>query len=93
MRTNYIFRCKRCGSGYLMQHSTNIACDERLTITDYGSGPEIEIMDEDYYHDNANYTFLCGDCGLELPVNSDDELIEYIIANHKEIKETEEENE
>ena len=87
MRIDYIFRCKKCGSGNLIQHTTNITRDERLTITDYGAGPEIEIMDEDYYHDNADYTFLCGDCGTILPVNSDDELIEYIIANHEEREE------
>lgn len=89
MRIDYIFRCKKCGSGNLIQHTTNITRDERLTITDYGAGPEIEVVDEDYYHDDSNwYTiFICGSCGWELPINSNQDLIEYIIANHEKREE------
>lgn len=93
MRIDYEFKCSRCGSNRLIQYSTNISCRELITVTDYGAGPEIEVIDEDYYCDNADYVFLCGDCNLELPMYNDDELIAYLVLQRIAKKQKEGDNE
>lgn len=78
----YLFKCPECKDFRdIEERKQGVIVITKVTVEDYGSGPELYFVDggEEYDEWNSTIVYVCAECGWKLPCNAPNEVVDFIM--------------